>query len=108
MDIYNEQRRLDPDIRAKVGKVVDARHTALEQANKLVQEAADILRANSIFVGDDIYVRQMHALTRMSRSLAAATNISRVRSEDKESYIDHLTEGLVGAQVENMGRNFPL
>lgn len=108
MEIYNEQRRLDPEIRAKVAKVVDARHSALEQANKLVQEASSLLRMNGIFVGDDIYLRQMHALSRMSRSLAAAAKISNVRSEDRESYIDHLAEGLVGAQVENMGKSFPL
>lgn len=107
MNLYSEERYDDDQLVEKVGQVAKARAEALEKASDLLEEAVAVLRRYSAFVGDEAYERQVVAVAKTSRSLTSAHKASVSRSTDKE-YLRQQAGGILGMQIENMGRSFPL
>lgn len=103
---YQESRRNDPELRAKVEKVIRARNEALLQASTLLEQANRILKEQSHFVDDGIYDRQV-------RSVSIAAYLLKDDADFKnrditDTYIGNLAAGRLGEQLEAMGDSFKL
>lgn len=111
----SEIRRNDPELKAKVAKVVKARQDALKQASVLLEQAYDILKAQRQFVGDNIYNRNVTTVSTASYTLsrdAEFTSGQRGGPDNdpakNDTYLGNLAAGPLGVQIQNMGDNFPL
>lgn len=111
----SEARRNDPELKAKVAKVVKARQDALREASVLLDQAYEILNAQREFVGDEIYNHQVSSVSTASYTLSRDADFAfgrRGGSENdpskNDTYLGNLAAGSLGVQIQNMGENFPL
>jgi hypothetical protein len=111
----SEVRRNDPELKAKVAKVVKARQEALNEASALLDKAYEILKAQRHFVGDERYNAQVSAVSTASFSLsrdAAFASGRRGENNDdpskNDTYLGNLAAAELGAQIQKMGDEFPL
>lgn len=111
----SEVRRNDPELKAKVAKVVKARQDALNEARALLDRAYEVLKAQRHFVGDDAYNRQVSALSTASYTLSRDAEFASGRRgghdndpAKNDTYLGNLAAGALGVQIQNMGDNFSL
>ena len=111
----SEIRRNDAELKAKVSKVVKARQEALKEASALLNQAYEILKVQRHFVGDEIYSRQVRAVSTASFSLSRdAEFASGQRGErnndpsENDTYLGNLAASELGVQIQKMGDNFTL
>lgn len=111
----SEIRRNDPELKAKVARVVKARQDALNEASALLNQAYDILKTQRHFVGDEIYNRQVSSVSTASFSLSRDAEFASGRRGDREAdpskndtYLGNLAAGELGVQIQKMGDDFPL
>lgn len=111
----SELRRNDPELKAKVAKVVKARQEALNQASALLKQATEILEAQNQFVGDAIYSNRVQSVSIASFSLSrdaefASGNRGQATSDPSENdtYLGNLAAGQLGVQIQDMGDKFPM
>ena len=111
----SEIRRNDPELKAKVAKVVKARQDALNEASALVERAYEILKAQRHFVGDNIYSSHVTAVSTASYTLSRDAEFTSGRRggtandpAKNDTYLGNLAAGPLGVQIQNMGDNFPL
>lgn len=109
----SEIRRNDPELKAKVAKVVKARQNALNEASVLLDRAYEILKAQRHFVGDEIYSRQVSAVSTASYSLSRDAEFASGRRGERnddpatnDTYLGNLAAGSLGVQIQNMGDSF--
>jgi hypothetical protein len=110
---YDNDRRNDPELKAKVAKVLVARQNALKEADALLKQAAQILSAQSDFVDGAIYNRQVQAVRIASFTLSRDTEFEvggprRQNPAENDNYLGNLAAGPLGEQIEGMGDDFPL
>lgn len=107
-------RREDPELKAKVAKVVRARQEALKEASKLLEQAAELLSVGPGFVGDEIYNRQVRSVRSASYSLKKDAEFSSGNGRpsgnpaDNDTYLGNLAAAALGVQIQEMGDRFPL
>lgn len=109
----SQARRNDPELKAKVSKVVKARQDALNEASALLNQAYEILKAQSHFVGDAIYTEQVNSVGtasfRLNRSASFASRDSGSgKATENDNYLGNLAAGQLGVQIQKMGDEFPL
>lgn len=109
---YHTDRRDDPDLKAKVAKVVVARQEALTEANTLLKQAAAILTAQAGFEDGAIYGRQVQSVGSASQNLDRTTKFElggdRGNPAENDTVLSNLAAGRLGAQILRMGDKFPL
>ena len=101
---YSEEQRNDPELRAKVAKVIKARQDALAEAAQKLQEAVDILRPLSIFDGDAIYQRSYDATWRAFNQVSG--DAAFMGRPTTETYIGNKAASELGDQILRLGDNF--
>ena len=110
-------RRNDPELKAKVAKVVRARQKALREASELLKQAADIISAQSHFTGDAIYDHQVTSVRIANFTLRRDADFAGGITEtgrnvgnpaENENYLGNLAAGTLGIQIQSMGDKFPL
>lgn len=111
----SEVRRNDPELKAKVAKVVKARQDALREASVLLDRAYEILKAQREFVGDEAYHHQVSSVSTASYTLSRDADFASGRRGESnndpaknDTYLGNLAAGALGVQIQNMGDNFPL
>lgn len=109
----SEVRRNDPELKAKVAKVVKARQDALREASVLLDRAYEILKAQREFVGDEAYHHQVSSVSTASYTLSRDADFASGRRggsdpAKNDTYLGNLAAGALGVQIQNMGDNFPL
>jgi hypothetical protein len=103
---YSNVRRNNPELKAKVKKVVELRQEAMEQANDLLRQARQVMQDAALFRDDSIFIRQLEQISRTSQSLSEETAFKRDIQSD--TYVENLAAGRLGEQIEKMGDKFPL
>src|SRR6478735_1627145 len=97
----SEIRRNNPELKAKVAKVVKARQNALTEASALLDQAYEILKAQRHFVGDDLYDAQVRSISTASYSLSKEAVFASGRRRDgfvndpaeNDTYLGNLAAG---------------
>lgn len=103
------ERRENPELKEKVAKVVRARQKALNDASALLDQAYEILKAQRHFVGDEVYNRQVSAVSTASFTLSRDSASGRREDSSKnDTYLGNLAAGALGIQIQNMGDDFDL
>jgi hypothetical protein len=109
----SEIRRNDPELKAKVAKVVKARQEALNEASALLNQAYEILKAQRHFTGDEIYNHQVSSVSTASFTLSrdaafASRDSGSGNATENDTYLGNLAAGALGIQIQKMGDEFPL
>jgi hypothetical protein len=104
--VYSGRRRHDPELKAKVRRVIDARQDALSRAAELVGEAKRELDRVSMFLDDGIVDRNVTKVRSLWWSLDRAAQFK--AGIGSETYVENLAAGPLGEQIEAMGDGFPL
>lgn len=111
----SEIRRNDPELKAKVAKVVKARQEALNEASALLNQAYEILKAQRQFVGDEAYNSQVSSVSTASYTLSRDAEWASGRRGQQDAdpskndtYLGNLAAGQLGVQIQKMGDEFPL
>lgn len=101
---YSEERRNDPELCAKVAKVVKARQIALLEAAEKLQEVMDILQPLDRFEGDSIYRRCVSAVWIAHHQVSGDAEFKKKIGGD--TYIGNKAASELGHQIEEMGDSF--
>lgn len=109
----SEERRNDPELKAKVSKVVRARQQALNEASVLLNQAYDILKAQQHFAGDALYSGQVSSVGTASFTLSrdaafASRDGASGNAAENDTYLGNLAASSLGVQIQEMGDKFPL
>lgn len=111
----SEIRRNDPELKAKVAKVIKARQEALNEASALLNQAYEILKAQRQFVGDEAYNSQVSSVSTASYTLSRDADWASGRRGERnadpsknDTYLGNLAAGQLGVQIQKMGDEFPL
>jgi hypothetical protein len=102
---YSDERRHDPDLNAKVAKVIEAQTKAVEDATALIKQAAEIMRKASGFENSEIFERCYDSVKSARYTL---DRDERFVSLSSETYIQNASAGRLGYQITKMGEKFPL
>lgn len=100
-----KQRRKDPVIIEKVGKVIAAQEQALKEAAELVRQASEIMRKASGFEDSAIYERCYDAVRSAQYTIQRD---ERFVGSKNDCYKENMAAGRMGYQIETMGDKFPL
>ena len=101
-----DKRRKDPVLKEKINKLLEAQNKALAEAVVLLEQATEILRANSGYDGLDIYERAYHAASMASYKVSHDANF--LAGPANDCYLENMAAGRLGYQIEEMGGKFPL
>lgn len=111
----SEIRRNDPELKAKVAKVIRARQAALNEASALLNQAYEILKAQRHFAGEETYNQQVSSVSTASYSLSRAAEFASGRRghtdndpSKNDTYLGNLAAGDLGIQIQKMGDEFSL
>lgn len=102
---YNDDRRHDPVLQEKVGKVIDAQAKAFKEASELIRQAVEIMRTASGFEDSAIYERSYDAVRSAQYKLERDARFVGIKSD---GYLQNMAAGRMGLQIEKMGDKFPL
>jgi hypothetical protein len=101
---FNEQRRNDPELQAKVSLVVEARKAALAKAAEKLREALVILDSMQDFTGDPIYTRCVNAAWIAHNKVSGDAQFMSRPTTD--TYIGNMAASELGGQIISMGDRF--
>ena len=100
-----EKRRNDPEIRAKIGGILDSCDEALKEASDLVRAAADMLSKYPL-MEDAQYQCSLQDIQKLSAELQKIVKCR--EGIDKDRVIGRLAAGRLGAEIDYLGDDFNL
>lgn len=98
---YSEQRRNDPELRAKVAKIHAARQAMLVKAAAQLKALSDEMRMLEFDGGDAIYDRCCDYV--WSAYYTVTRDAEFMKSIGGETYIGNMAAGEMGAAIERKG-----
>lgn len=101
---YSDERRHDPVLLEKVGKVLDAQEQAFHEAAELVRQAVEIMQKASGFEDSAIYERSYDAVHSAQYKLKRDSRSMGIKNDN---YKQNMAAGRMGLQIEKMGDKFP-
>lgn len=103
---FNDAQRNDPELRAKVAKVLEARRQAIQEANILLKKVSALLAESQIVEDQSMY--SDHAYDVRMTSFKLERNIAFMQKIGGETYVGNMAAGRMGDQIIKMGDKFPL